>query len=216
MAASAENSNTFTGPTIPWSSVIPTLWRIISGRVSDSQVRWWRIRILLVGAAVTGTDQLSIYPFTGVPLAFSSFLFCYFFISVLLIFVIHWFFSFSFISVLLIFELFIDFSSSFFLSLLYFLYFILFYPHLFFLFFTLCLSSSTLYHLCMRILVMSIDSNFVFEFIARVMVIMLVHSTCQSVSTYAHSYMPCMSRRLSKACAWECPLFSSGAFSLSS
>ena len=41
-----------------------------------SQVHWWRIRILLVGAAVTGTDRLSIYPFfTGVPLAFFSFLF---------------------------------------------------------------------------------------------------------------------------------------------
>ena len=45
----------------------------------NSQVRWWRIGILLVGAAVTGTDQLSIYPFTGVPLAFSSFLFFSFF-----------------------------------------------------------------------------------------------------------------------------------------
>ena len=41
----------------------------------NNQVRWWRIRILLVGAAVTGTDRLSIYLFTGVPLAFSSFLF---------------------------------------------------------------------------------------------------------------------------------------------
>ena len=34
MASSAENSNSFTGPTIPWSSVIPTLWRSFSGRVS--------------------------------------------------------------------------------------------------------------------------------------------------------------------------------------
>ena len=34
MASSAENSNSFTGPTIPWSSVIPTQWRTISGRVS--------------------------------------------------------------------------------------------------------------------------------------------------------------------------------------
>ena len=41
----------------------------------DSQVRWWRIRILLVGATVTGTARLSIYPLTGVPLAFSSLLF---------------------------------------------------------------------------------------------------------------------------------------------
>ena len=34
MASSAENPNSFTGPTIPWSSVIPTQWRSISGRVS--------------------------------------------------------------------------------------------------------------------------------------------------------------------------------------
>ena len=71
--------------------------------------------------------------------------------------------------------------SSFFLLFLSFIlfYFILSPPFLFFLFFNLCLSSSTLYHLSMRVLVMSIDSNFVFEFIAWVMVIMLVHSICQ-------------------------------------
>ena len=45
--------------------------------------------------------------------------------------------------------------------------------------FLLSASSSALYHLSMRVLVMSIDSNFVFEFIAWVMVIMLVHSLCQ-------------------------------------
>ena len=45
-------------------------------------------------------------------------------------------------------------SSTFFLSFLSFFWF------------TFCLSSSTLYHLSMRVLVMSIDSNFVFEFIA--------------------------------------------------
>ena len=86
-------------------------------------------------------------PFTGVPLAFSSFLF---------------FIIFFLISVLLTFKFF--FFSSFFLS------------FLSFLFFTLCLSSSTLYHLSMHVLAMSIESNFVFEFIAWVMVIMLVHS----------------------------------------
>ena len=32
-------------------------------------------RVLSVGAAVTGTDRSSIYPFTGVLLAFSSFLY---------------------------------------------------------------------------------------------------------------------------------------------
>ena len=64
-------------------SVTQHLWEGV-----DSQVRWWRIRILLVGAAVTGTYRLSIYPFTGVPLSFSSLFFFYFFFltSVLLIF----------------------------------------------------------------------------------------------------------------------------------
>ena len=46
-------------------------------------------------------------------------------------------------------------------------------------FYSLCLSSSTLYHLSMRVLAMFVDSNFVFEFIAWVMVIMLVYSICQ-------------------------------------
>ena len=70
------------------------------------------------------------------------------------------FLNFFLISVLLIFKLFIDFFllSFFFLSFILF-YFILSPP-----FFSL--SSSTLYHLSMRILVMSIDSNFLFEFIA--------------------------------------------------
>ena len=45
--------------------------------------------------------------------------------------------------------------------------------------FLLSASSSALYHLSMRVLVMSIDSNFVFEFIAWVMLKMLVHSICQ-------------------------------------
>ena len=48
-----------------------------------------------------------------------------------------------------------------------------------FIFFFLSVSPLQLYHLSMRILVMSIDSNFVFEFIARVMVILLVHSMSQ-------------------------------------
>ena len=94
------------------------------------------------------------------------------------------------ISALLIFNLFIDFSSfflsfffkisflffSFFPYLSYFLFLLSVSPHFFP---ALCLSSWTLSHLSMRILVMSIDSNFVFEFITWVMVIMLVHSTCQ-------------------------------------
>ena len=130
----------------------------------DSQVQIWQVSVRLV----TGINRQSIYPFTGVPLAFSSFLFLSFF----LIF---------FFSVLLIFKLFIYFFS-FFLS-FFFLSFLLFYfllsPPVFFSFFTLCLSSSTFYHLSMRVLVMSIESNFVFEFIAWVMVIMLVHSICR-------------------------------------
>ena len=76
----------------------------------DSQVRWWRIRILLVGAAVTGTDRLSIYPFTGVPLAFSSFLlFFLFFYFLFFIFYFLFFYFFNFFiltSVLLIFKFF--------------------------------------------------------------------------------------------------------------
>ena len=144
MASSAENSNSFTGPTIPWSSVIPTQWRIISGRVLI--VRFGDgASAFCVGAAVTSTDRLSIYPFTGVPLAFSSFLFFYFY-----------FYFFILTSVLLIFKLFIYlFSSSFFLSFSFKFSFLFFYPHpsflflfLFFfylflyLFFNLCLFNS--------------------------------------------------------------------------
>ena len=80
----------------------------------DRQVRWWRLRILLVGAAVTGTDRLSIYPFTGVPLAFSSVLFFSLFFYFLM-------------SVLLFFKSFINFF--FFLS-FFFKFSFLFYPHL--------------------------------------------------------------------------------------
>ena len=75
----------------------------------DSQVRWWRICILLVGAAVTGTDRLSIYPFTGVPLAFSSFLLFFLFFA---------FFSFSFFFFLFLF------FSFFFLFIFYYLCFV--------------------------------------------------------------------------------------------
>ena len=70
----------------------------------DSQVRWWRIGVLLVGAAVTGTDRLSIYPFTGVLLAFSSFLFLN--INFLKFFVLYFILFFHFF---VNFNLFIDF-----------------------------------------------------------------------------------------------------------
>ena len=64
----------------------------------NSQVLWWRICILLVGTAVAGTDQLLIYPFTGVLLAFQSFffffsfflLFFFFFFSFFIIFYNNW------------------------------------------------------------------------------------------------------------------------------
>ena len=78
----------------------------------DSQVRWWPIRILLVGAVVTGTDRLSIYSFTGVLLSFFSFLYFYRFSEIL-----YFLFLFPFISfILYIFNLFADFFLSFFLS----------------------------------------------------------------------------------------------------
>ena len=70
------------------------------------------------------------------------------------------------------------FFLSFFLSLLSFLFFSFIPTFFFFFFFFLISVSSTLYHLSMRVFVMSIDSNFVVEFIAWVMVIMLVHSKC--------------------------------------
>ena len=66
----------------------------------DSQVRWWSIRILLVGAAVTGTDRLSIYPFTGVALAFPPFFFFIFYFYFL--FFIFPFFSFFFLFLFLL------------------------------------------------------------------------------------------------------------------
>ena len=90
----------------------------------------------------------------------------------------HWcplgFFLLFFTSVLLIFKLFIYFFFFLFLK-FFFFYFLLSPPFFSF----LCLSSSTLYHLSMRVFVMSIDSNFVLEFIAWVMVLMFVHSICQ-------------------------------------
>ena len=107
----------------------------------DSQVQWWRICILLVGAAVTGTDRLSIYPFTGVLLAFFSFLFYIDFLK----FYIFYFFIFFFHS-------FFFFLSLFFLNFS----FVFFYPYLFFyslsphFFPSLFLSSWSLSHLTMR------------------------------------------------------------------
>ena len=141
MASSAENSNSFTGPTIPWSSVIPTQWRSISRRVSivrfgdgASAFCWLEQRWL------APTD----YQFTlslVSPWLFPSSFF----------FLLFYFLFFILTSVLLIFKLFIYlFSSSLFLSLLNFLFFsFLLSPPSFFLFlflfiyfFNLCLFNS--------------------------------------------------------------------------
>ena len=141
MASSAENSNSFTGPTIPWSSVIPTQWRIISGRVlivrfgdGASAFCWLEQRWL------APTD----YQFTLSLVSPSIFLLPFiflFFIFYFLLFIFSFFlFSFFYSSVLLVFKLFIYlFFSSFFLSLLSFLFFsFLLSPP----FFNLCLFNS--------------------------------------------------------------------------
>ena len=136
----------------PWSNVIPTLWRSISGRVSivrfgdgASAFCWLEQRWL------APTD----YQFTLSPV--SPWLFPPSFPFVFILFI--------FISVLLIFKLIIDFFLllSFFLSLLSFLFFsFLLSPPSFFFFFFLISVSSTLYHLSMRVFVMSIDSTWVY------------------------------------------------------
>ena len=179
MASSAENSNSFTSPTIPSSSVIPTQWHSISGRVSivrfgdGASAFCWLEQRWLSPTDYQFTLSL-VSPWLFPPSFFFIFYFCYFFIFYFLFFILT--------SVLSIFKLFIYlFSSSFFLSLLRFLFF---YPHLFFLF--LISVSSTLYHLSMHIFVMSIDSNFVLEFIARVMMIMVVHSIYQKWTHVRH------------------------------
>ena len=149
----------------------------------DSQVRWWRIRILLVGAAVTGTDWLSIYPFTGVLLAFSSF-FCCFNIEFLKIYIFLFFIFFYFYFNLFNFTLLL---ISFFFFLSFFLFHVFFYPTFFLSFFyflslisfPLFFSPLGFFLIWVCIVKMSIGSKFVFEFIVWVMVTMLVHSTCQ-------------------------------------
>ena len=116
----------------------------------DSQVRWGRICVYLVGAAVTGTDGFNL-PFHWCSLGlfllpfifffFSFFLFFFFLFSLSLFFL--FIFYFYFYSVLLIFKLFfIYFLLSFFLSLLSFLFFS-FIPTLSsFFFLNLCLFNS--------------------------------------------------------------------------
>ena len=164
MASCAENSNSFTGPTIPWSSIIPTLWRSISRRVSivrfgvGASVFCWLAQRWLA---------LTDYQFTLslVTLAFSpSRYFFYRFSWILYIFIFLFY-----IFILFIFNLFILFLN-----------FLLFFTlRLSFFSFPLYFSPLGLFLIWVCVLFMSIDSKFVFEFIAWVMVIMLVHSTYQ-------------------------------------
>ena len=94
----------------------------------DSQVRWWRIRILLVGAAVTGTNRFITLSFHWCPLGFFLlsffnfflfFHFCFvkFLIYLLIFFFLSFFFKFSFISFsfIPIFLIFFSFSLFFYL-----------------------------------------------------------------------------------------------------
>ena len=162
MASSAENPYSFTGPTSPWSNVSPTLRRGISGRMSivrfgdgASAFCWLAQRWL---APTDYQFTLSLVSPWLFLLPFLFFLFLYFFMSLLSIFKL--FLDFFLLSFFLF-----KFSFSSFLLCLSFFYFFL--------------SSWALSHLSMRVLVMCIDSKFVFEFIAWVMVIMLVDSTCQ-------------------------------------
>ena len=102
-------------------------------------------------------------PFHWCPLGF--FLLPFFFFFLFSLFSFFFFIIFLILtSVLLIFKIFFFFFLSF--SFKFSFLFFSFIPHLLFFFFNLCLFSSTLYHLSMHVLVMSIDSKFVFEFIA--------------------------------------------------
>ena len=138
MASSAENSNSFTGPTIPWSRVIPTQWRSICGRVSI-------VRFGDGASAFCWLEQRWLAP-TDYQLTLSlvsPWLFLLPFFILLFLFFIDLFIYLFFIltSVLLIFKLFIYlFSCSFFLSFSFKFSFLFFYPHPFF--FNLCLFNS--------------------------------------------------------------------------
>ena len=113
MASSAENSNSFTGPTIPWSSVIPTQWHSISGRVSivrfsdGASAFCW-----LVQRWLTPTDYqftLSLVSPWGFP-SFSCFFSCFFFCNLFILL------SLFFMSVWLILSFLLIFYPSFFPS----------------------------------------------------------------------------------------------------
>ena len=155
----------------------------------DSQVWWWCICILLVGAAVTGTDRLSTYPFIGVVLPFSSSLF---FIYIFLIFIFDIFHFYFFI-----FYVFIDFFNLLFSD---FIYVFNFFNLSLLISFPLSFPPLGLFLIWVCVLVMSIDSKFVLDFIAQIMAIMSAHICQECVHVCAHSYVSCMSQRLSKTC----------------
>ena len=90
--------------------------------------------------------------------------------------------------------------SFFIISLSFLPFFLIFYPLSLLISFPLSFSPLELFLIWVWVLVIFVDSKFVSEFIAWVMLILLVHSTCQSVFMYARSYVPWMSQWLSKAC----------------
>ena len=107
---SKKNSNCFTGPTITCSSIIPTLWRNISGRVSivrfgdGASAFCWLTQRLLAPTDYQFTLSLVspwlfppsfFYYWFSYNLYLFSFCFCFFFIFILLFFYfIYWCFSF--------------------------------------------------------------------------------------------------------------------------
>ena len=122
-----------------------------------------------------GVSHIHTHPFTGVLLGVSFFLF---FIQIFLKFIFFIFYSILFFHFYFLNFKFIYWflSSSFYIS----CYFILFfYSSSLLISFQLSFSPLGLFLIWVCVLVISIDSKFVLEFIARVTVIMLVHSTCQ-------------------------------------
>ena len=167
MVSSAGNSNSFTSPTIPWSSVIPTQWRSISGRVSivkfgdgTSAFCWLEQRWL------APTDYQFTLSLVSPGLFPPSFFIFYFFILLLLIFNLFTDFFLPLSSVLFS----ISFVSSFFS------FFSFYFTLSLLISFQLSYSPLGLFLIWVCVPVMSIDSKFVFEFIAWVMVIIAKES----------------------------------------
>ena len=157
MASSSENSNSFIGPTIPWSSVIPTLRRSISGRVlivrfgDGASAFCWLVQWWLAPTDYQYTLSL-VSPWLFPP----SFLFSFLLIDFVKI--IFFYFYYFWIFILLIFVIFLFFLLPFFLSFLLFS-FLLSLSFLFF-FLTLCLSSFPSHSL--SLLLNSISSEYAF------------------------------------------------------